>query len=194
MARPRTFDRDEVLAAAMHAFRRNGLAGTRVSHLEQATGLTVGSLYNAFGDKAGLFRAAFEHYARSFARGRIDAFLGPDATLDDLEGYLLAITEPPLNDGYGCLITNAAVEIDPADPLADAAVRPALSERATRISAVLVREVGPAHAATAGPRLALLCEGMLVLARAHLLTPAHGDAVRSELRLLRAVRDQARAH
>lgn len=175
----------------MHAFRRNGFTRTHVAHLEEATGLTVGSLYNAFGDKAGLFGAAFEHYVETFARGRMDDALGPASTLEDLEEYLLALLAPPLDDGYGCLITNTAIELGEDEAFATSAVRPALTERASRISDVLVREVGPAHAAAAGPGLALICEGMLVLARARLLTPDHGDAVRAEFRRLRALRDQA---
>lgn len=191
MARPRTFDRDAALTAAMHAFRRDGFSGTHVADLERATGLTVGSLYNAFGDKAGLFRAAFAHYVQTFARGRIDDALGPASTLEDLEEYLLALLAPPLDDGFGCLITNTAIAADRDDAPTTAAVRAALSERAARIADVLVREIGPAHAAAAGPGLALTCEGLLVLSRARLLTPAHGDAVQAEFRRLRALRDQA---
>lgn len=175
----------------MHAFRRRGFTGTHVSELEQATGLTVGSLYNAFGDKAGLFRAAFDHYVRRFARGRLDHTLGPDATLDDLEDYLLAIFSPPLNDGYGCLITNTAVSADPADPRVGDTARRALVERADRITAVIAREVDPAYAAVAGPGLAMLCEGLLVLTRTGLVTTAHGDAIRTALARIRSDRDQA---
>ncbi|WP_374200826.1 transposase domain-containing protein [Inquilinus sp. Marseille-Q2685] len=40
-------------------FRREGFGGVSIKALEAATGLTSGSIYNAYGDKDGLYRAAF---------------------------------------------------------------------------------------------------------------------------------------
>ena len=54
MARPRGYDEQAVLTAAMHAFRREGYAHISVTELEAATGLRTSSRYNAFGDKSGL--------------------------------------------------------------------------------------------------------------------------------------------
>lgn len=42
------------------AFARLGYAGTSVDQLLEATGLQRGSLYQAFGSKAGLFRKALQ--------------------------------------------------------------------------------------------------------------------------------------
>jgi len=111
MGRPRTFDEDTVLTAAMYAFRREGYARISVTRLEQATGLRTSSLYNAYGDKAGLFERALDHYVTTFIEPRLSAYAGPDATLEDLEGLFLSLLEPPLNDGFGCLVINSAVEL-----------------------------------------------------------------------------------
>lgn len=46
--------------------RRYGYDRTSVERLEQATGLSVGSLYHAYGNKAGLRRTALEHYLTGF--------------------------------------------------------------------------------------------------------------------------------
>ena len=59
MGRPRQYDEETVLAGAMHAFRERGYAGASIKDLEQATGLTAGSIYHGYRDKAGLFAAAF---------------------------------------------------------------------------------------------------------------------------------------
>jgi TetR/AcrR family transcriptional regulator, transcriptional repressor for nem operon len=56
MARPRAFDEQAVLWAALDAFRREGYTALSVAQLEQATGLSASSLYNAYRDKAGLHR------------------------------------------------------------------------------------------------------------------------------------------
>ena len=65
MVRSRSYDEHEVLAGAMQAFRRNGYAGVSIPDLEVATGLSAGSIYNSFGDKRGMFLAAFERYLRA---------------------------------------------------------------------------------------------------------------------------------
>jgi len=56
----------------IHAFRRKGYQGVSVRDLEDATGLKMGSIYNSFGDKAGLFDAAFAHYNRVVLQRRIE--------------------------------------------------------------------------------------------------------------------------
>ena len=61
MARPRAFDEKHVLEAAAAVFAAHGYAAASVDELVLATGLKRGSLYGAYGSKAGLFRAIFEH-------------------------------------------------------------------------------------------------------------------------------------
>ncbi len=60
--RPREFDMDTVVNGAVRVFRERGYHATSVGDLSEATGLTAGSLYKAFGDKRGVFLAAFDHY------------------------------------------------------------------------------------------------------------------------------------
>ncbi|MEM9360879.1 MAG: TetR family transcriptional regulator, partial [Pseudomonadota bacterium] len=55
MARPRSFDEATVVNAAMIAFWKLGYCETPIGALEDATGLKRVSIYNAFGDKEGLF-------------------------------------------------------------------------------------------------------------------------------------------
>ncbi len=60
--RPRRFDRDVALGAAMHLFWQHGYEGSSIADLTRAMGITPPSLYAAFGDKRGLFRAAIDRY------------------------------------------------------------------------------------------------------------------------------------
>lgn len=62
MARPRGFDEQEVLEAASATFWLKGYEATSTRDLVKSTGLTQPSLYNAFGDKRGLYLRALEHY------------------------------------------------------------------------------------------------------------------------------------
>src|ERR1700733_10081172 len=62
MARPRTFDPNDVLLAARQIFWRKGYQGTSLDDITEETGLTKPSLYAAFGDKASLFLKVLDHY------------------------------------------------------------------------------------------------------------------------------------
>lgn len=188
MGRRRTFDPDVVLDQAMHVFRRYGYERASVERLEEATGLSVGSLYHAYGDKAGLRRAALEHYLSGFVTARLDQAVGPAATLDDLETYLLQLFAPPLNDGFGCLLTNSAIEVAGAPGAERDLVVRGLELMRTRFTEVLTRELGAVTAGSAATRLLLLAQGTLVLARLGLLDAAAEAAVRDEFARLRAAR------
>lgn len=60
--RPRSFDRDAALAAAVELFWREGYDRTSVAMLTAAMGVTPPSLYAAFGDKHRLFEEAAQAY------------------------------------------------------------------------------------------------------------------------------------
>ena len=63
VGRPREFDEERVLEAAMNAFWNKGYEATSLAELCRVTGLNKGSLYQAFGDKHQLFMRALHHYA-----------------------------------------------------------------------------------------------------------------------------------
>jgi TetR/AcrR family transcriptional repressor of nem operon len=188
MARTRSFDEGDVLCGAMHAFRRDGYAGVSIRQLEKATGLTSGSLYNAYGDKDGLYRAALTHYVDSFVSDRIKAHAGDQATLDDLQEYFLSLLREPLADGYGCLVTNAAVEFGSVGSIASEAVGRGLGLLASGVRAVLSREIGPDRAKLAADHLLLIAQGILVLARAGYTDTNIEAVVRAEFDRLRETR------
>jgi len=62
IGRPRSFDRDLALDAAMRVFWRYGYEGASLTELTAAMGINRPSLYAAFGDKAALFREAVARY------------------------------------------------------------------------------------------------------------------------------------
>lgn len=189
MGRNRSFDEDEVLDRAMHAFRRHGYDGLSIKRLEEETGLSSGSLYNAYGDKAGLYRAAMAYYVDGFVAGRIDAHAGPLAGLDDLEELFLSLFREPLTDGYGCLVTNAVLEFGAAGSPVAPDVGRAFDLVASGMRAVLARQIGPERAAVEADRLFLLYQGILVLSRAGRLEEGFETAVRAQFDMLRRVRD-----
>lgn len=77
--RPRQFDPDEALTAAMRVFWEHGYTGASISILVKAMGLNRGSLYATFGDKEALFHRVMELYEREKTAYMMDALDQPTA-------------------------------------------------------------------------------------------------------------------
>ncbi len=60
--RPRSFDEDQAIDAAMRVFWEKSFEGTTMTDLTDATGLSRSSIHAAFGSKEGLFLRAVERY------------------------------------------------------------------------------------------------------------------------------------
>lgn len=107
MARPKTYERAEVLRRATDLFARKGYEGAHLQELVEVTGLNRFSLYKEFGGKEGLFQAALDAYLAKLAV--LDAHLKRDppglANLRDFYAALLDHEFP-----YGCLAVNTIRE------------------------------------------------------------------------------------
>jgi AcrR family transcriptional regulator len=62
--RPREFDVERALGAALLLFWRHGYEGTSLAALTKTMGIKMPSLYAAFGNKESLFRRALQRYLR----------------------------------------------------------------------------------------------------------------------------------
>ncbi len=58
--RPRSFDENQAIDAAMRVFWKKSYDGTTMTDLTNATGLSRSSIHAAFGSKQGLFLKAVE--------------------------------------------------------------------------------------------------------------------------------------
>jgi TetR/AcrR family transcriptional regulator, transcriptional repressor for nem operon len=144
MPRPREFDEEVVLDAAVECFWNRGYEATSVRDLIETTGLTGASLYNAFGDKRALFRAALDHYVEGSIGDRIkrcEALPPREA----IATFFDEILRRSLNDRQhkGCMLVNSALEIAPHD----AEFRKIIAAVLTRIEAFFLRciETGQAE-------------------------------------------------
>ncbi len=109
MSRPRSFDSQAVVDAAMQAFWIGGVGGTSVDDLLQATGLSRSSLYNSFGNREGLMQAATERYAQQQSAAIQRLFEG--RSLEQALTALLMEAATTNCDGRGCLLVNAVAEL-----------------------------------------------------------------------------------
>lgn len=117
--RPRKFDEEAVLRAALQRFRTLGYSNTSLDDLAEATGVNRPSLYAAFGDKKALYLAGL---ARTHAsvdasfRALYDADYPPEKMLKalflgSLEGFLTGEDGPS-----GCIAVNTAATEAVTDP------------------------------------------------------------------------------
>jgi TetR/AcrR family transcriptional regulator, transcriptional repressor for nem operon len=117
MARPREFDEEAVLAAAVQCFWEHGYEATSIRDLIEKTGITGASLYNAFGDKRALYQRALDRYVEDSIVDRIRRCeaLAPREAID---AFFAEIVRRSLDDRQhkGCMLVNAALDVVPNDP------------------------------------------------------------------------------
>ena len=118
LARPRAFDDDEVLDAAIACFWQRGLSATSVRDLAAEMGINGPSLYNAFGDKHALFARALERYAERSMRTTIQRLEEEHSPKGAIREFIRLLVKRSLADPdrRGCLIVNSALEVSPHDP------------------------------------------------------------------------------
>jgi TetR/AcrR family transcriptional repressor of nem operon len=122
VGRPREFDEEAALEAAMDAFWAKGYEATSMADLCSVTGLHKGSLYQAFGDKHTLFMDALRYYAdKEFHEVAAVAFKS-DSPLECIRAAVSKICEDAGGD-KGCLMINSIVELAPHDAEVKAALK-----------------------------------------------------------------------
>ena len=118
MARPRTFDEHEVVAAARDEFWERGYAATSVDDLTAATGLGRGSLYGAFGDKHTLYLRALDDYIASSLDEVRASLRNPErSAYERLAGHIRLQAKALVadKDRRGCLMAKSAAELGATD-------------------------------------------------------------------------------
>jgi TetR/AcrR family transcriptional repressor of nem operon len=116
VVRTREFDTEAAVSRAMELFWSRGYEATSVRDLTRHLGIGQGSLYAAFGDKDGLYRAALEYYRSTLAAAAPESLKSGAGARPAIRAMLverlrIAVAEA----GRGCLAVNAACERLPAD-------------------------------------------------------------------------------
>jgi TetR/AcrR family transcriptional repressor of nem operon len=112
MARPRSFDPDEVLDLARDVFWEKGFQGTSLDDVTAATGLAKPSLYAAFGDKHALFLKVLDRYhAGIVAKAEQVINDGPSAR-EAIRRWLTGFVPfcSGIKGSRGCLSVNASAD------------------------------------------------------------------------------------
>jgi AcrR family transcriptional regulator len=115
--RPRDFDTDQALDAAMRLFWRRGYRATTTRDLVQALGLGQSSITSAFGTKADLADAALGRYLAQLERELVGPLRDAPDGLAAIDRFLAALTDWHLAEGgRGCLVGRLMCEGAQAEP------------------------------------------------------------------------------
>jgi len=172
--RPREFDTDAAVERAMGVFWSSGYHGTSLPDLLEATDLSRGSLYAAFGDKHGLFLCALERYIAE-ALTRLDAELDPRrSALAGVRACLAGYVERTsgVSGKRGCLVVATAMELAGHDTEVEQRIRRFFKTMEARLTEALARAqadgelVDGVAPATVARLLLCLLEGMRVVGKA----------------------------
>ena len=142
MAGTKQFDTAVALEAAMKVFREKGYAGTSLSDLEQATGLSRTSLYNAWGNKEVLFRASLVLHQELLGAPLLAELEHPSVRrglANMFRAQVLGLARQP--KPVGCLLTNSCAAAGEFDEDVEALLRKYVAESERVVRARLVRAV-----------------------------------------------------
>jgi AcrR family transcriptional regulator len=116
--RPRSFDREQALRAALHVFRERGYEGATLADLQAAMGgITAPSFYAAFGSKEALFDEALQLYRDTVGCVPASAMLESPTARDGIAAMLRAavmISTAP-DEPRGCLLVVGALNCSQAN-------------------------------------------------------------------------------
>jgi len=118
VGRPREFDEEQVLDAAMKAFWANGYESTSLADLVAVTGLHKGSLYQAFGDKHSLFIQTLNRYLLNMRHFKNQILEGADTPLAGVRAVLhgfIDMSEAYADCPQGCMAVKMLTEMAPHD-------------------------------------------------------------------------------
>src|SRR5881628_644533 len=107
MARPKQFDTETAVEAAVEVFREHGYEGTSAQMLVDAMGIGRQSLYDTFGDKWGIYRAAVQHYSQGEVRTHAEMLASRKRAIDGIRAMLDRVVSEA---SRSCLGLSATVE------------------------------------------------------------------------------------
>jgi AcrR family transcriptional regulator len=171
--RPREFDPDSALAAALRVFWSKGYEGASMTELTEAMGITKPSLYAAFGNKEALFRKALDLYEREKLDYIGKALAAPTAR-EVAERLLIGALEMQMSscDPKGCMgvINSVACGAEAESIRAEVLERGAVAKRAMveRFERAKAEGDLPAHIDPAGitSYLTAIVQGLAIQAGA----------------------------
>jgi TetR/AcrR family transcriptional regulator, transcriptional repressor for nem operon len=184
MGRPRAFDVDTALDAAVELFWTRGYGETSLDDLVDHLGVSRPGIYRVWGSKEALYRAALARYQELNGRHFLERLAAtPDRAREIIRDRLVEICDLAISDHVpaGCMIVHAIGERSQHDPAVRDDVAAALEALEDAIFAALLHA---SDAPTSGhqPRavaryLVVVIEGLRVVGNVRPSRDVLSDAV-----------------
>lgn len=119
IGRPREFDTEQALQAAMQVFWSKGYEATSLADLITAMNISKSSFYQTFENKHQLFQNCINYYQDRFISDLIDSLKKAKTGRTFIEDTFMSMAEKarPKSDRRGCLILNCVSEFAQKDPV-----------------------------------------------------------------------------
>ncbi len=105
--RPRSFDEEAALEAALDLFWQQGYRGTTTRNLETALEMSQPSIYNAFGSKHDLLLRAMDRYEARMEQELLSILSAHDDGYEAIEAFMTELSRwVDRNHSRGCLMVN----------------------------------------------------------------------------------------
>ncbi len=126
----KSFDEAEAVEKAMKIFWEKGYEATSITDLIEGTGVSRGSLYNAFGGKRELFVRSLLKYDGENRRAMLAELEAMDNPVEAIHILFDANVQETVEDTEkkGCFLVNTAVELPAHDARTQAIVTKGLDE------------------------------------------------------------------
>jgi TetR/AcrR family transcriptional repressor of nem operon len=113
MARPKEFDKHEVLGKAICVFSDKGYKGTSMQELVDGLGISRSSMYETFSNKHTLYVEALESYQKSANQQVCDIIKDCSGAKEAIQKLLEMAVRKLLDSEQhnGCLLINAEIEV-----------------------------------------------------------------------------------
>ncbi len=117
IGRPREFETEEALEAAMNLFWRKGYETSSLDELLQTMSLSKSSFYSTFGSKHELFQKCITHYRKMLEDRLLENLEQEKSGRQFIENLFFDLTKKEFRqkDLKGCLIMNSANEFAQKD-------------------------------------------------------------------------------
>ena len=136
-----------IIETVAPVFNKHGYAGTSMSDLTEATGLTKGAIYGNFENKEALALSAFEHNSKMLLKA-LDECLQVEGSAMERIDQLLSFYKGYHNftkDMGGCPVLNVGMDAQHNNPLLASAARETMKEIEGKIALVLEDGVNKAE-------------------------------------------------
>ena len=117
IGRPKEFDTEKAMNAAMQQFWRDGYEATSLQDLLKAMGLSKSSLYQTFGNKHALFLNCLDNYQRTMSQEMSSKLDASESGMQFIQDFLNEVIEEASanTEIKGCMLVNTMNELSQQD-------------------------------------------------------------------------------